>query len=141
MENYEKHRELLNLPAWVFPVALLCFGYYPEGERPAPRPRFERKYIAFAEQYQRFNPENLMRCWRVGPQLLLRLTPTGHKTLVNGCMPGKRGHSFRRRWPGRCVKPLKTGEGSRFPGLIPRMKSGGCLKRLRAFALEQTVGK
>ncbi|KLU60175.1 FMN reductase [NAD(P)H] [Peptococcaceae bacterium CEB3] len=59
MENYERHRELLDLPAWVFPLAMLCFGYYPEGERPAPRPRFDRKYIAFAEQYQRLSPEEL----------------------------------------------------------------------------------
>ncbi|MGC7872710.1 nitroreductase family protein [Desulfosporosinus sp. SYSU MS00001] len=59
MENYEKHRELLNLPAWVFPVAMLCFGYYPEGARPVPRPRFDRKFIAFTEQYHQLTPEEL----------------------------------------------------------------------------------
>jgi len=27
MENIETHREMFNLPKWVFPIALLCFGY------------------------------------------------------------------------------------------------------------------
>jgi len=59
MKNYEKHRELLHLPTWVFPVAMLCFGYYPDGARSAPRSRFDRKFIAFTEQYQQLPPEEL----------------------------------------------------------------------------------
>ena len=27
MENYETHRKLFNLPQYVFPIVLLCFGY------------------------------------------------------------------------------------------------------------------
>ena len=27
MENIEIHREMFNLPKWVFPIAMLCFGY------------------------------------------------------------------------------------------------------------------
>jgi FMN reductase (NADPH) len=59
MENYEKHRELLNLPRWAFPIAMLCFGYYPEGERPALRSRFEQEYIVFENEYRRLSPKEL----------------------------------------------------------------------------------
>ena len=27
MENIETHRDMFDLPKWVFPIALLCFGY------------------------------------------------------------------------------------------------------------------
>ena len=27
MENYEEHRAMFNLPKYVFPIALVCFGY------------------------------------------------------------------------------------------------------------------
>ncbi|GAH71268.1 unnamed protein product, partial [marine sediment metagenome] len=32
MENYEIHREMFNLPRWVFPITLLCYGY-PKGDK------------------------------------------------------------------------------------------------------------
>lgn len=64
MENYERHRELLNLPPWVFPIAMLCLGYYPEGERPAPRSRFDPKYIVFKEEYRRLSPDELKTMFR-----------------------------------------------------------------------------
>lgn len=59
MENYEKHRELLNLPPWAFPIAMLCFGYYPETKRPDPRSRFDPKYFVYNEAYQRLSPDEL----------------------------------------------------------------------------------
>lgn len=55
MERFEIHRELLGLPSYTFPIAMLCFGYYPDGPRPAPRPRFERKYIVFEDKYHRLD--------------------------------------------------------------------------------------
>ena len=58
MENYETHRELLGLPTWVFPVTMLCFGYYPDGPRPEPRPRFDRQFIVFENQYKRLTEKD-----------------------------------------------------------------------------------
>ena len=52
MENYELHKELLNLPPYVFPISMLCFGHYPEGERPKPRERFDSKFIVSENTYQ-----------------------------------------------------------------------------------------
>jgi len=37
MENIETHREMFNLPKWVFPIALLCFGYPLREEQIFPR--------------------------------------------------------------------------------------------------------
>lgn len=53
MENYETHKELLNLPPYVFPITMLCFGYYPEGGRPKPRERFDSKFIVSENNYNR----------------------------------------------------------------------------------------
>lgn len=55
IENYETHKELLQLPDWTFPVAMLCLGYYPEGHNRVVTPRFDRKYIVFDEKYQRLS--------------------------------------------------------------------------------------
>lgn len=53
MENYEVHRELLNLPEYTFPAAMLCLGYYPHDYQRRPRPRFAQEYIVHREGYRR----------------------------------------------------------------------------------------
>lgn len=59
MENYETHRSLLNLPPFVFPITMLCFGYYPAAERPKPRDRFDSQYIVRENTYQRLTLDEL----------------------------------------------------------------------------------
>jgi FMN reductase (NADPH) len=59
MENYEDHRKLLNLPEFVFPVAMLCMGYYPEGYKKTLHERFDRKYIVFNNEYRRLTYEEI----------------------------------------------------------------------------------
>jgi FMN reductase (NADPH) len=59
MENYEIHRDLLALPPYVFPIAMLCLGYYPKGKRLQPKERFDTKYIVSEERYQRLEPVDL----------------------------------------------------------------------------------
>ena len=58
MENYEAHRDLFNLPKYVFPICLLCFGYptRQQLDREQTR-RFQEKYIVFENQYRRFTRE------------------------------------------------------------------------------------
>jgi len=58
MENYEIHKELLNLPPYVFPISMLCFGYYPEGERPKPKERFDSRFIVSENKYQRLTEQD-----------------------------------------------------------------------------------
>ncbi|NLJ68006.1 MAG: nitroreductase [Firmicutes bacterium] len=59
MENYEIHRELLGLPEYAFPIAMLCLGYYPDDHKPIVRPRFDQQYFVFEEKYHRLNAEEL----------------------------------------------------------------------------------
>ena len=60
MENYEIHQEMFNLPKWVFPIAMLCFGY-PKGdkEKIPLTPRFPQKFIHFKNKYKRLNEQDL----------------------------------------------------------------------------------
>lgn len=54
MENYETHRALFELPRYVFPITLVCFGYptRQQRERSLTR-RFHKKYIVFEDRYRR----------------------------------------------------------------------------------------
>ena len=60
MERYEYHRELLDLPQYTFPVALLCFGYpKPALSEKALTPRFPGEYIHFKDGYRRLDKDAL----------------------------------------------------------------------------------
>ncbi len=51
MENYEKHKQLLSLTKWTFPVAMLVMGHYP-AKHPSISTRFDKKYIVFEDTYR-----------------------------------------------------------------------------------------
>ena len=59
MENIEIHRELFNLPKWVFPITMLCFGY-PKGDKEQIPllPRFPQKFIHFINKYKKLNQKD-----------------------------------------------------------------------------------
>ncbi|MBU2597685.1 MAG: nitroreductase family protein [Actinobacteria bacterium] len=58
MENYEIHRELFDLPQYVFPIVLLCFGYPTEQQRERGQTRrFDKQFIVFKDKYRRLNKE------------------------------------------------------------------------------------
>ncbi len=60
VENIEIHRELFNLPRYVFPTIMVCFGYYKAGSKEhALCPRFNKKYICFENSYNRLDTEEL----------------------------------------------------------------------------------
>lgn len=54
MEQYETHRELFNLPQYVFPICLVCFGY-PTGQQVnrEQSTRFDEKFVIFENRYRR----------------------------------------------------------------------------------------
>lgn len=58
MENYEIHKEMFDLPDKVFPIGMLCLGYYPEKMKKTLRPRFDKKHIVFDEKYKRLSKED-----------------------------------------------------------------------------------
>ncbi|MHA2395482.1 MAG: nitroreductase family protein [Candidatus Thorarchaeota archaeon] len=59
MENIEIHREMFYLPRWVFPIALLCFGYPLREDRDnrEKTPRFSEHFVYFKNKYKRVNIE------------------------------------------------------------------------------------
>ena len=59
MENYEIHRELLQLPDYVFPAAMLTLGYYPDTYEPKFRERFAQECIIHSETYRHLDDEDL----------------------------------------------------------------------------------
>lgn len=59
IEHYEEHKKLLNLPEYAFPAAMLCLGYYPEGLKLTPKPRFDKKYVVFNEEYRSLNSDEI----------------------------------------------------------------------------------
>jgi nitroreductase len=56
MEQYETHRDMLNLPQYVFPICMLVFGYPTSQQLDREyTPRFDEKFILFENKYQRLN--------------------------------------------------------------------------------------
>ena len=60
MENCEIHRELLNLPEYVFPAAMLVFGYPTEKQLQREKPeRVAMKHIVHENTYRHMDVEEL----------------------------------------------------------------------------------
>lgn len=60
MENCEIHREMLNLPEYVFPAAMLVFGYPTQQQKERRKPeRVGMKYIVHENEYREMEPEEL----------------------------------------------------------------------------------
>jgi nitroreductase len=54
MERYEEHRDLFGLPRYVFPAAMVCFGYPTEQQRGRPQtPRLPQGHVVFENRYRR----------------------------------------------------------------------------------------
>jgi len=64
MENYEVHREMFNLPDYVFPVTMLCYGYpKPEYSSQKPMIRFEQEFIHFKDSYRTLSHDDFKRMY------------------------------------------------------------------------------
>ena len=65
MENIEILREMLSLTRWVFPIAMLCFGY-PKGRKDniPLTPRFSQKFIHFINKYNRLTEQEFTEMFK-----------------------------------------------------------------------------
>ncbi len=62
MENCELHRKLLNLPCYVFPAAMLVFGYPTEQQMRRKKPtRAAMEHIVHENGYRRMDSEELCK--------------------------------------------------------------------------------
>jgi len=60
MENIETQREILSLPEYVFPAALLVFGYPTEQQKARPKPaRVDSRFIVHENAYHRLGADEL----------------------------------------------------------------------------------
>ena len=60
MENMETQRDILNLPEYVFPAALLVFGYPTEQQKARKKPeRVDMRHIVQENQYRRMDGTEL----------------------------------------------------------------------------------
>lgn len=60
MERCEEHREMLHLPEYVFPAAMLVFGFPTPQQLARPRPaRCALRHIVHENHYRRMNAEEL----------------------------------------------------------------------------------
>ena len=60
MENYEEQKEILGLPRYVFPCAMLVFGYPTEQQQNRTKPlRSPQQYIVHENGYHQMNGEEL----------------------------------------------------------------------------------
>lgn len=67
MEHWETHRDLLGLPRYAFPVAMLCIGYPTEQQRQRPQPsRLPETVILHKNRYALPSPE-LLATLHTGP--------------------------------------------------------------------------
>lgn len=82
MENYEKHKELLDLPQYVFPIAMVCFGYPTEQQRERQQPeRYKKEYIVFKDKYKRLTNEEFEDMFKSTNERLFGVTGS-----INGAM-------------------------------------------------------
>lgn len=58
MEQVEEHRQLLHLDAYVYPAAMLLYGYPTQQQAQRAKPeRFDEKYLLFENQYRRLDED------------------------------------------------------------------------------------
>lgn len=65
MENYEIHRQLFDLPRYVFPISLVCFGYPTAQQQTRPQPeRFAPEYIIHQDRYRRLGEAEFVQMFQ-----------------------------------------------------------------------------
>lgn len=94
MENYETHKEFLNLPDYTFPVGMLVLGYYDETIEKKPRPRFDKEYIVFYEEYRKLGSEELRDMYTRNEKLVSPENKLGAKNWGQLAYARKTGSEF-----------------------------------------------
>lgn len=84
MEQYETHRELLNLPQYVFPICMLVFGYPTQQQKGRDyTPRFDEKFIVFENQYRRLDKGEFDEMFAERQSRLVKIKSMAAQGIVN----------------------------------------------------------
>jgi nitroreductase len=58
IENYEIHKEMFDLPQYVFPICMLVFGYPTQQQKDREMTtRFDEKFVVFENKYRQLNSD------------------------------------------------------------------------------------
>ena len=58
MAKCEEHQAIFQLPRWTFPIALVCYGYYPQDLVRKLNSRFDRRFIWFQDTYKHLSEDD-----------------------------------------------------------------------------------
>lgn len=84
MEQYETHKEMLNLPQYVFPICMLVFGYpTPQQEERPYTPRFDEKFILFENRYRHLDQEEFEEMFAERQGRLLKIKSMREQGITN----------------------------------------------------------
>jgi nitroreductase len=84
MERYETHRDMLNLPQYVFPICMLVFGYPTQQQLNRElTPRFDEKFIVFENKYQRLNKNDFDEMFAERQSRLLKIKSMQEQGIAN----------------------------------------------------------
>ncbi len=85
MENYVYHRELLEMPDYVFPAALLCIGYATEqAKKRSITSRFDSEYIHFKNTYRKLSSEEFEKMYKQEEEIYRGRTSLPYDAENNG---------------------------------------------------------
>lgn len=107
LEQYETHRELLRLPEYVVPCAMLVFGYPTEQQKLREKPaRFDLRHIVHENQYRHMDGSELR-------EMFAYRTKNGFEATLSAFMKYKYESDFARemtRSVGQYLKQFDSGE-------------------------------
>jgi nitroreductase len=84
MERYETHKEMFNLPQYVFPICMLVFGYPTQQQMNREyTPRFDEKFIVFENKYQRLKKNDFDEMFAERQGRLLKIKSMQEQGIVN----------------------------------------------------------
>jgi nitroreductase len=84
MERYETHKEMFNLPQYVFPICMLVFGYPTQQQMNREyTPRFDEKFILFENKYQRLKKHDFDEMFAERQGRLLKIKSMQEQGIVN----------------------------------------------------------
>ncbi|MEA3423371.1 MAG: nitroreductase family protein [Bacillota bacterium] len=94
LENYETHRELLDLPKYAFPISLLTLGYYEEEYKRNRRDRFDEKFVVFNEKYRKISDEEIKEMFNEKEKLFKENNSYGAENFGQMFYARKNGSEF-----------------------------------------------
>ncbi len=111
IENYEYHKKLFELPDHVFPLALLCMGYYKEGHNRVHVKRFDKKYVVFEEKYHCLTPEEYAEMLQEQEKSYISKNPYGAGNYAQMFYARKTGAAFSKEMARSVRVALKEWDG------------------------------